>query len=320
VSNAELHRRAHDSYERTLRAQEDAIVRAKELLHRTIFGAAARDSSGSVERDNSLGDADCETDEEEDDDGAPPPDAAKLRLTATRLVLDLASARRQLAQEKIKVKAAVMRQWVANHEVTQCPGCENPFSLFLWRRHCRVCGGVFCGSCTMRRLCTTVHPQPVRCCEACYEHTLRAQKLRRLERRESVLSSQIDGSSSSLPTTLSSKVKRPRVCYSATCRAGGEGPHSCYSAHCQFDAETVPPAVARRQAFLKLAVALKERHDGGPVVVSAEDMWELAQLHRVSTEVWVRAADARVDFFEAPSMIPPPPPLCVCVCCPCSSL
>jgi hypothetical protein len=206
-----------------------------------------------------------------------------FRLMATRLVLDLASARRQLVQEKMNIKQVVLRQWVSSHEVSRCPVCVRLFSIFIWRYNCRVCGGVYCGSCTLHRLRTTVHPQPVRCCTACYSHTLRAQKLRQLQRAQH---SQDIIHMESPPVPVTCEVPRPRVCYSSSCRSG-DTRNVCFSPHCQFDAETEPPALARQTAFTTLALAVKERHQGPAPNFTASDLWELCQLHRVPTEEWL---------------------------------
>lgn len=38
--------------------------------------------------------------------------------------------------------------WQPDEEALSCPLCENKFSLFYRRHHCRMCGRVVCGSCS----------------------------------------------------------------------------------------------------------------------------------------------------------------------------
>ncbi|KAG5509454.1 hypothetical protein JKF63_06764 [Porcisia hertigi] len=48
-----------------------------------------------------------------------------------------------------QVRCIPMDQWVPDAHVVNCmaPGCNNSFSLFNRKHHCRMCGRVFCSSC-----------------------------------------------------------------------------------------------------------------------------------------------------------------------------
>lgn len=49
-------------------------------------------------------------------------------------------------------------EWVQNHEVTECMCCmESTFSMFNRRHHCRRCGRVICGSCSLKRMRVMVY-------------------------------------------------------------------------------------------------------------------------------------------------------------------
>ena len=39
--------------------------------------------------------------------------------------------------------------WMDDSLVPQCPHCGNNFGMFRRRHHCRLCGGVLCGSCSL---------------------------------------------------------------------------------------------------------------------------------------------------------------------------
>lgn len=38
--------------------------------------------------------------------------------------------------------------WVDDSKCRACYECETPFSVFVRRHHCRVCGRIFCANCT----------------------------------------------------------------------------------------------------------------------------------------------------------------------------
>lgn len=75
------------------------------------------------------------------------------------------------------------RQWKAD-ETPLCQKCGSPFHLFLRRHHCRLCGGIFCDSCSNSRLALPSHVLTApttdtvhRVCVSCFH---------RLEQRRSI--------------------------------------------------------------------------------------------------------------------------------------
>ena len=42
---------------------------------------------------------------------------------------------------------SALAQWKNDEQVTSCENCEAKFTFFNRRHHCRVCGGIFCGTC-----------------------------------------------------------------------------------------------------------------------------------------------------------------------------
>ena len=40
------------------------------------------------------------------------------------------------------------KQWVADDHVTKCTRCQSPFTFLRRKHHCRLCGRVFCNSCS----------------------------------------------------------------------------------------------------------------------------------------------------------------------------
>ena len=79
--------------------------------------------------------------------------------------------------------AAARGQWMNDRNSDTCLSCAKPFDLFLWRHHCRRCGGLFCEACSLRKLhipeamlvnvtCAYLFHKPDvsahnRCCDGC---------------------------------------------------------------------------------------------------------------------------------------------------------
>ncbi|CAM9576291.1 unnamed protein product, partial [Choristocarpus tenellus] len=42
--------------------------------------------------------------------------------------------------------------WVPNSERNSCLHCERPFTFYLRRHHCRMCGELVCGQCSPHRV------------------------------------------------------------------------------------------------------------------------------------------------------------------------
>jgi len=120
--------------------QAEQIANRKQRLHAMIVSGQStfspHDDTDSDDSSNELDDSNINNDElalmvSEDD-------TESLRVLAIRLILDLATARRQLQQDKIVAKNSVLRHWMAGSAVKACPDCARPFSLVMWRFHCRV--------------------------------------------------------------------------------------------------------------------------------------------------------------------------------------
>lgn len=58
--------------------------------------------------------------------------------------------------------------WMKDENATSCFRCSRPFTTFRRRHHCRICGQIFCGSCTSLVAGSHVSSSGnVRCCELC---------------------------------------------------------------------------------------------------------------------------------------------------------
>ncbi|KAG0143761.1 hypothetical protein CROQUDRAFT_95907 [Cronartium quercuum f. sp. fusiforme G11] len=62
--------------------------------------------------------------------------------------------------------------WVPDNKASRCMACQERFSLLRRRHHCRLCGCVFCATCSCRSF-IIAHPDEIdryaRSCEACYK-------------------------------------------------------------------------------------------------------------------------------------------------------
>ena len=137
---------------------------------------------------------------------------------------------------------------------------------------------------------TTIQAHPVRCCEACYTHTLRAQKLRSLQKQHITDLSEISEAPlfQAIPIT---------VCYSITCRLPKGG--QCYSASCRYAAENYGSEAERTQArlneFQRVVMKVKEASANKSISLTGQLLWEMVQLHRVPVESWQSFIEAAFD-------------------------
>jgi hypothetical protein len=70
--------------------------------------------------------------------------------------------------------------WMPDRSCRFCFECESQFSLFNRRHHCRLCGKVFCGKCSLNTIPASVEEgvpyeegERVRVCNYCYDCRLR---------------------------------------------------------------------------------------------------------------------------------------------------
>ncbi|CAG5125078.1 unnamed protein product, partial [Candidula unifasciata] len=62
-------------------------------------------------------------------------------------------------------------RWQENARVTHCPQCRSEFSLFVRKHHCRICGKIFCWSCSDFWIDSPNDDRKIRACKPCYNHT-----------------------------------------------------------------------------------------------------------------------------------------------------
>eukprot|EP00053_Salpingoeca_punica_P015896 m.147420 g.147420 ORF g.147420 m.147420 type:complete len:1599 (+) comp16828_c0_seq3:141-4937(+) len=75
--------------------------------------------------------------------------------------------RHQLEQEREKFADHFLRVW--QRDTNDCSKCHTDFTFLVRRHHCRLCGLVFCSSCTKDRVRTAANKNPVRVCRACFD-------------------------------------------------------------------------------------------------------------------------------------------------------
>lgn len=96
----------------------------------------------------------------------PPPTTIRSRTSS----VTESSAHQQCILRNNRTACAIPPRWIPDTEAPLCMSCDQTFTTFRRRHHCRNCGGVFCGVCSNA---STALPKfgiikPVRVCRVCY--------------------------------------------------------------------------------------------------------------------------------------------------------
>ena len=59
-------------------------------------------------------------------------------------------------------------QWQRDEDALECTSCRSQFNMVNRKHHCRVCGFIFCGTCTGNRLVLKPGTKEERVCKDCY--------------------------------------------------------------------------------------------------------------------------------------------------------
>ena len=86
-------------------------------------------------------------------------------IAAAATTLALSRHRYDSVQKWIRTRS--LRTWLPDEKVSECPVCGDEFSFWKRKHHCRICGGVFCDTCSTNRVRTAGNSSMVRCCDAC---------------------------------------------------------------------------------------------------------------------------------------------------------
>uniref|UniRef100_A0A7I4YRV4 RUN and FYVE domain-containing protein 2 n=1 Tax=Haemonchus contortus TaxID=6289 RepID=A0A7I4YRV4_HAECO len=71
----------------------------------------------------------------------------------------------ELAEELLPLSDA---HWANDSDVTQCSACSEKFSISKRKHHCRMCGSIFCASCSEGRIKLPSNSKPARVCDQCF--------------------------------------------------------------------------------------------------------------------------------------------------------
>lgn len=92
--------------------------------------------------------------------------------------------------------------WMPDKYCKVCYGCEEPFTMYRRRHHCRMCGQIFCNTCSSYSIDGTVFNQPglVRSCQLCYEQQANAKEGNdaKVSRRKAAEKVQLDATNAQL--------------------------------------------------------------------------------------------------------------------------
>lgn len=80
----------------------------------------------------------------------------------------------RLEVENLKENSAVFldSQWKDDKQVKQCNLCQQAFSVTKRKHHCRLCGNVFCQTCSDNKMELASSSKPVRVCDICHPFLL----------------------------------------------------------------------------------------------------------------------------------------------------
>ena len=82
------------------------------------------------------------------------------------------SNNKQNAEEDGKTNGKQLKQfWMPDKFCKVCYACEEPFTMYRRRHHCRMCGQVFCNNCSSYSIDGALFNVPglVRACQVCSE-------------------------------------------------------------------------------------------------------------------------------------------------------
>lgn len=76
----------------------------------------------------------------------------------------------RLEVENLKENSAVFldSQWKDDKQVKACTLCQQPFSVTRRKHHCRLCGNVFCQTCSDNKMELASSSKPARVCDTCH--------------------------------------------------------------------------------------------------------------------------------------------------------
>lgn len=85
---------------------------------------------------------------------------------------ELASLEQDKGQAEEKSNGKQSKQfWMPDRYCKVCYGCEEPFTMYRRRHHCRMCGQIFCNTCSSYAIDGSIFNSPglVRACRDCFE-------------------------------------------------------------------------------------------------------------------------------------------------------
>lgn len=80
----------------------------------------------------------------------------------------------RLEVENLKENSAVFldSQWKNDKQIKSCALCQQSFSVTRRKHHCRLCGNVFCQTCSDNKMELASSAKPVRVCDTCHSFLL----------------------------------------------------------------------------------------------------------------------------------------------------
>ncbi|KAJ1347496.1 RUN and FYVE domain-containing protein 1 [Parelaphostrongylus tenuis] len=71
----------------------------------------------------------------------------------------------ELTEELLPLSDA---HWAKDADIMQCTACSEKFSISKRKHHCRMCGSIFCATCSEGRIKLPSNAKPARVCNQCF--------------------------------------------------------------------------------------------------------------------------------------------------------
>jgi 1-phosphatidylinositol-3-phosphate 5-kinase len=102
------------------------------------------------------------------------PDPGDARKHLLPVLIDEEQIASELAAKKEQENQQIVPQnkfWMPDRYCKVCYGCEEPFTMYRRRHHCRMCGQIFCNSCSSFYIDGKMFNSlgVVRACKICFE-------------------------------------------------------------------------------------------------------------------------------------------------------
>jgi len=145
----------------------------------------------------------------------------QLDVYLSTVITDQYLMQRKVVDKAMHQRTEIAKRWVRDEERSMCVRCRRQFGIYWRKHHCRICGDIFCDSCSRFRVLTALHPtMPARACFRCYEIHASPDEERRRIRAAAAAAAGDDKENAEIAEPLAEEAKSRSV----VAAAGAESP------------------------------------------------------------------------------------------------